>query len=120
MLMLDLQFNPIARFYSAPLQMKANNGVFIVDDFGRQKMPPERLLNRWIVPLDRGIDFLTLAGGRKFEIPFDVLVVFATNLDPATLAELWAVCGAKTPQEQARVTAVIGRASCRERVSLTV
>jgi predicted ATPase with chaperone activity len=87
MLMLDLQFNPIARFYSAPLQMKANNGVFIVDDFGRQKMPPERLLNRWIVPLDRGIDFLTLAGGRKFEIPFDVLVVFATNLDPATLAD---------------------------------
>jgi predicted ATPase with chaperone activity len=87
MLMLDLQFNPITKFYSAPLQMKANNGVFIIDDFGRQKMAPERLLNRWIVPLDRGIDFLTLAGGKKFEIPFDVLVVFATNLDPATLAD---------------------------------
>jgi predicted ATPase with chaperone activity len=87
MLMLDLQFNPVTKFYSAPLQLKANNGVFILDDFGRQKMPPERLLNRWIVPLDRGIDFLTLAGGKKFEIPFDVLVVFATNLDPATLAD---------------------------------
>src|ERR1051326_717194 len=87
MLMLDLQFNPVTKFYSAPLQMKANNGVFIIDDFGRQKMAPERLLNRWIVPLDRGIDFLTLAGGKKFEIPFDVLVAFATNLDPSTLAD---------------------------------
>jgi predicted ATPase with chaperone activity len=87
MLMLDLQFNAVTKFYSAPLQMKANNGVFIIDDFGRQKMPPERLLNRWIVPLDRGIDFLTLTGGKKFEIPFDVLVVFATNLDPSSLAD---------------------------------
>lgn len=87
MQMLDLQFNTVTKFYAAPLQLKANNGVFIVDDFGRQKMPPERLLNRWIVPLDRSIDFLTLSGGKKFEVPFDVLVVFATNLDPATLAD---------------------------------
>jgi predicted ATPase with chaperone activity len=85
--MLDLQFNPIAKFYSAPLQMKANNGVLIVDDFGRQRVRPEDLLNRWILPLDRKIDFLTLVGGNKFEIPFDLFVVFATNLDPAKLAD---------------------------------
>ena len=85
--MLDLQFNPATKFYTAPLQMKANNGVLIVDDFGRQRVQPEELLNRWIVPLDRHIDFLTLAGGKKFEIPFDLFVVFATNLDPAKLAD---------------------------------
>ena len=85
--MLELQFNPIAKFYAAPLQMKANNGVLIVDDFGRQRIPPEQLLNRWIVPLDRKIDYLTLMGGKKFEIPFDLFVVFATNLDPSTLAD---------------------------------
>jgi predicted ATPase with chaperone activity len=85
--MLDLQLNPVTNFYSAPLQMKANNGVLILDDFGRQRMRPEELLNRWIVPLDRKIDFLTLMGGKKFEIPFDVFVVFATNLDPSQLAD---------------------------------
>lgn len=85
--MLDLQFNPSTKFYAAPLQMKANNGVFIVDDFGRERIRPEELLNRWIVPLDRRIDFLTLAGGKKFEIPFDLFVVFATNLDPLKLAD---------------------------------
>ncbi len=83
--MLDLQFNPTGKLYTAPIQMKANNGVLIVDDFGRQLVRPEALLNRWIVPLDRRIDFLTLAGGKKFEIPFDLFVVFATNLDPAAL-----------------------------------
>ena len=85
--MLDLQFNPLSKFYVAPVQMKANNGLLIVDDFGRQRVRPEELLNRWVVPLDRRIDFLTLAGGRKLEVPFDVLVVFATNLDPSTLAD---------------------------------
>ncbi len=85
--MLDLQFNPATKFYAAPLQMKANNGVLIVDDFGRQRMRPEELLNRWILPLDRRIDYLTLAGGKKFEVPFDLLVVFATNLDPRELAD---------------------------------
>lgn len=85
--MLDLQFNPTAKFYTAPLQMKANNGVLIIDDFGRQRIRPEELLNRWIVPLDRKIDFLTLMGGKKFEIPFDLFVVFSTNLDPACLAD---------------------------------
>jgi predicted ATPase with chaperone activity len=85
--MLDLQINPISKFYSAPLQMKANNGVLIIDDFGRQRIRPEDLLNRWIVPLDRRVDFLTLRGGKKFEIPFDLFVVFATNLNPMELAD---------------------------------
>lgn len=85
--MLDLQFNPATGLYAAPLQMRANNGVLIVDDFGRQRIRPEELLNRWIVPLDRRIDFLTLAGGKKIEIPFELLVVFATNLDPAELGD---------------------------------
>ena len=85
--MLDLQFNPLSRFYTAPLQMKANNGVLILDDFGRQRMRPDELLNRWMTPLDRRVDFLTLPGGRKFEIPFDLFVVFSTNLDPNQLAD---------------------------------
>ena len=85
--MLDLQFNPVTKYYAAPAQLKANNGLLIVDDFGRQRVRPEELLNRWVAPLDRGIDFLTLAGGKKIEVPFDVLVAFATNLDPATLVD---------------------------------
>jgi predicted ATPase with chaperone activity len=85
--MLDLQFNPVNRYYDGPPQMKANNGVLVIDDFGRQRIPPESLLNRWVVPLDRRIDFLSLAGGRKFQIPFEMLVVFASNLDPATLLD---------------------------------
>jgi predicted ATPase with chaperone activity len=85
--MLDLQFNTGTRFYTGPVQMKSNNGVLIIDDFGRQRVSPEELLNRWVVPLDRRIDFITLAGGRKIEIPFDLLVVFATNLDPAKLVD---------------------------------
>ncbi|HEX9565578.1 MAG TPA: hypothetical protein VF981_16485 [Gemmatimonadaceae bacterium] len=85
--MLDLEFNPATKYYTAPMQMKANNGLLIIDDFGRQRARPDELLNRWVVPLDRGIDFLTLAGGRKIEVPFDVLVVFATNLDPSSLVD---------------------------------
>jgi len=85
--MLDLQFNPATRFYTGPVQMKANNGILIIDDFGRQRVSPEELLNRWVVPLDRRVDFITLAGGRKIEIPFDLLVIFATNLDPAKLVD---------------------------------
>jgi hypothetical protein len=69
------------------VQLKANGGVFLVDDFGRQRMRPEELLNRWIVPLESRIDFLTLHTGKKFAVPFDVLIVFATNLDPASLAD---------------------------------
>jgi predicted ATPase with chaperone activity len=85
--MLDLQMNPLTKFYTAPLQMKANNGVLVVDDFGRQRMRPEDMLNRWIVPLDRRIDYLNLAGGKQIEIPFDLFVAFATNLDPRSLAD---------------------------------
>jgi predicted ATPase with chaperone activity len=85
--MLDLQFNTTTKFYVGPLQMKANNGVLIIDDFGRQRLRPEELLNRWIVPLDRRIDFLTLAGGKKIEIPFEMLIVFASNMDPASLVD---------------------------------
>ncbi len=85
--MLDLTFNPISKFYEAPLQLKANGGVFLVDDFGRQRMRPEDLLNRWIVPLESRVDYLTLHTGKKFQIPFDVLTVFATNLDPKSLAD---------------------------------
>jgi predicted ATPase with chaperone activity len=85
--MLDLQFNPVSKYYDCPPQMKANNGVLIIDDFGRQRVSPEELLNRWVVPLDRRIEFLTLIGGRKIEIPFEMLVVFATNKDPATMLE---------------------------------
>jgi hypothetical protein len=85
--MLDLTFNPIARFYEAPIQLKANGGVFVVDDFGRQRIPPRDLLNRWIVPLESRVDYLTLHTGRKFEIPFNVLIIFATNLKPESLAD---------------------------------
>jgi hypothetical protein len=85
--MLDLSFNPIAKFYEAPLQLKSNGGVFVVDDFGRQRIRPRDLLNRWIVPLESRVDYLTLHTGKKFEIPFDVLIVFATNLNPDSLAD---------------------------------
>jgi energy-coupling factor transporter ATP-binding protein EcfA2 len=84
---LDLEFNPVSKHYEASLQMKANNGLFIVDDFGRQQIEPRQLLNRWIVPLDKGIDFMTLHTGMKFSIPFDMVVIFATNLDPAKLVD---------------------------------
>jgi len=84
---LDLEFNPISKFYEAPLQMKANNGLFIIDDFGRQQINPQQLINRWIVPLERRIDLLTLHTGMKFEIPFDQLVVFSTNIEPKELVD---------------------------------
>ena len=85
--MLDLRFNALSRFYEAPIQLKANGGVFLVDDFGRQRMRPEDLLNRWIVPLESRVDYLTLHTGKKFQVPFDVLAVFATNLKPSSLAD---------------------------------
>jgi hypothetical protein len=85
--MLDLTFNPISKFYEAPIHLKANGGVFLVDDFGRQRMRPEDLLNRWIVPLESRFDYLTLHTGKKFQVPFDVLVCFATNLNPESLAD---------------------------------
>jgi MoxR-like ATPase len=85
--MLEVQYNPISQYSSAPAQMKANNGVLILDDFGRQRVRPQDLLNRWMTALDRRIEFLTLPGGRKFEIPFDLLVVFSTNIEPLQLGD---------------------------------
>lgn len=84
--MLDLQKEETTGAFTAPLQMKANNGILLIDDFGRQLVAPRDLLNRWIVPLDRRVDFLSLGSG-KFDVPFEVLVVFSTNLDPSALAD---------------------------------
>jgi hypothetical protein len=84
---LDLIYSETARFYEAPFQVKANGGMLLIDDFGRQKVHPTDLLNRWIVPLDKQVDFLTLHTGKKFEIPFDQLIVFSTNLDPKELVD---------------------------------
>src|SRR5271165_4660992 len=85
--MLELRLDEASGIYAAPLQMKANNGIFIIDDFGRQLMSPRDLLNRWIVPLDRRVDYLTLRYGVKFQIPFETMVVFSTNLEPSDLAD---------------------------------
>ena len=80
--MLDLVYNPTARTYQAPLQLKSTGGIFIVDDLGRQEEPPQALVNRWIVPLEESKDILALQSGEKFEVPFDTLVVFSTNFHP--------------------------------------
>jgi predicted ATPase with chaperone activity len=85
--MLEPHVDPVTRLCDAPLQMKANNGVLVIDDFGRQKMQPRELLNRWIVPMDRKVDHMSLWSGVHFEVPFDLLLVFATNLDLNSLAE---------------------------------
>jgi len=84
---LDLQYDPFTKIYQAPFQLKACGGVLIIDDFGRQLVPPRDLLNRWIVPLEKRIDFLTLHTGIKFPVPFDCLLVFATNLNPHDLVD---------------------------------
>jgi predicted ATPase with chaperone activity len=84
---LDLVFDPVSKVHEAPFQMKASGGVLLVDDFGRQRASPDQLLNRWIVPLDRDVDFLTLSDGRKIEVPFDLLLVFATNRTPSSLVD---------------------------------
>jgi len=80
--MLDLVYNPVARTYQAPLQLKATGGIFIVDDLGRQVEPPQNLVNRWIVPLEESKDILALQSGEKFEVPFDTLAIFSTNFHP--------------------------------------
>ncbi len=85
--MLNLRYDPDARFYEAPIHMKAGNGVFILDDFGRQQVEPRQLLNRWIIPLERGTDFPALHTGLKFEIPFDQITVFCTNMRPGDLVD---------------------------------
>jgi predicted ATPase with chaperone activity len=84
---LDLVFDDVHKFYEAPFQVKANGGILLIDDFGRQQVRPRDLLNRWIVPLESRIDYLTLHTGRKLEVPFDVLVVFSTNLPPKDLVD---------------------------------
>ncbi|HEV3257520.1 MAG TPA: ATPase [Gemmataceae bacterium] len=85
--MLDLRHNAEANFYQAPLHIKANGGVFLIDDFGRQLVSPKELLNRWILPLESRHDYLTTASGKKFEVPFEQLIIFSTNLDPRDLVD---------------------------------
>src|SRR5439155_22248857 len=85
--MLDLRYNSSSNFYVAPLHVKANGGVFLIDDFGRQLCSPKELLNRWILPLEDRHDFLTLASGKKFQVPFQQLIIFSPNLDPADLVD---------------------------------
>jgi SpoVK/Ycf46/Vps4 family AAA+-type ATPase len=84
---LELSYNPTTGFYRAPVQAIANGGVLVIDDFGRQRCSPRDLLNRWIVPLESRVDFLTLQSGQKFELPFMTLIVFATNVRPAELVD---------------------------------
>jgi hypothetical protein len=84
---LDLIYSPDVKFYEAPFQLKATNGMLLIDDFGRQQVSPKDLLNRWIVPLESDVDYLTLHTGKKLRVPFDVFVAFSTNLDPADLVD---------------------------------
>jgi hypothetical protein len=84
---LDLVFDTTNKYYEAPFQVKANGGILLIDDFGRQLVRPRDLLNRWIVPLENRIDFMSLHTGRKIEVPFDVLVIFSTNLPPKDLVD---------------------------------
>ncbi|RKG59805.1 ATPase [Corallococcus sp. AB011P] len=85
--MLDLVYTPEVKYYEAPFQMKASNGMLLIDDFGRQKVSPKDLLNRWIVPLESDVDILTLHTGKKIQVPFDVFAAFSTNLDPSALVD---------------------------------
>jgi hypothetical protein len=85
--MLDLSFNSLSKYYEAPLQVKANNGVLLIDDFGRQIVPPRALLNRWITPMDRQLDYLKLHTGKSFSLPFDALLLFSTNLGPEDIMD---------------------------------
>jgi hypothetical protein len=83
----DLSYSPPLRFYEAPLQMKANGGTFLIDDFGRQRVDPQQLMNRWIIPLEHGFDYLTMRTGQKFHVPFDLMLIVATNLDVITVMD---------------------------------
>jgi len=84
---LDMRYDQVTRLNHAPIQLKANNGIYIIDDMGRQRMPPLELLNRWIVPMEEHIDYLTLGSGQHFPVPFDAVLVFSTNLQPLELAD---------------------------------
>src|SRR5258707_10861265 len=85
--MLDLSFNETSKVYYAPFQGKANNGIYLIDDFGRQKATPAEILNRWIVPMERRVDYLTFRTGGKITVPFEAFLVFSTNLKPAQLGD---------------------------------
>lgn len=85
--MLDLSYNPVAKYYDAPLQLKANNGIYLIDDFGRQKVTPAEVLNRWIVPMERRVDFLSFVNGTKMTVPFECFLIFSTNLKPHQLGD---------------------------------
>lgn len=84
---LDLRYDPFTRTYQAPIHLKANGGVMVIDDLGRQRVPPRELLNRWIVPLEHRVDHLSLHSGKKITVPFDCLVIFSTNIEPSELVE---------------------------------
>ena len=84
---LNIAYNPTSRIYEAPMQLKAVGGVMVVDDFGRQRHTPQEMINRLIIPLENKVDYLTLQTGRKFEVPFDPVVIFSTNIDPSQLAD---------------------------------
>jgi hypothetical protein len=84
---LELHFDPVTKVSEAPIQLKSNLGTLLIDDFGRQRMQPVELLNRWIVPLEKRYDFLALANGKRVRVPFDQLIIFSTNLEPAQLVD---------------------------------
>ena len=85
--MLDLSYNPFSKLYDAPLQVKANNGIYLIDDFGRQKATPAEVLNRWIVPMERRIDYLSFQNGTKMHVPFECFLIFSSNLKPENLGD---------------------------------
>jgi hypothetical protein len=85
--MLDLSYNPHSKIYDAPFQLKANNGIYLIDDFGRQKASPAEILNRWIVPMERHIDYLSFHAGGKMTVPFEAFLIFSTNLRPDQLGD---------------------------------
>lgn len=87
MSMMDLQYDPISGLSTAPIQLLANNGILVLDDFGRQTASPDEILNRWIVPLSRGVDFLRPNTGNKFTVPFELKLIISTNLDPHSLGD---------------------------------
>src|SRR5215472_8956212 len=85
--MLDLRYNNTSKIYEAPFQLKANNGIYFIDDFGRQRATPAEVLNRWIVPMERKVDYLSFMTGGKMTVPFETFLVFSTNLNPADLGD---------------------------------
>src|SRR5947208_14514770 len=85
--MLDLSYNETSKVYDAPFQLKANNGIYLIDDFGRQRATPAEVLNRWIVPMERKVDFLRFRNGGKMAVPFDAFLVFSKNLNPERLGD---------------------------------